>query len=88
MLYSSTLELTIAYCKVGHVRNRGINGDGGSKQGVLALYYSGGSNSKFDVVLAAQRYIAAECIFTTMTQASVNSMRGDESPFYTFAYSV
>lgn len=23
-----------------------------------------------------------------MTQASVNSMRGDESPFYTFAYSV
>lgn len=27
-------------------------------------------------------------ITTAMTQASVNSMRGDESPFYTFAYSV
>lgn len=70
------------------MRNRGINGDARVQRSVSALYYSEGSSCLFDTVLCLQRYIAVLCVSTAMTQASVNSMRGDESPFYTFAYSV
>lgn len=70
------------------MRNGGINGVGYLQQSILALYNSGRFTSVHAIVLLLQRFIAAVTFWPAMTQASVNSMRGDESPFYTFAYSV
>ena len=86
MLYM--IEFIIVFYNQGHVRNGGINGVGYLQQSIPALYNSGRLTSVFAIVLLLQRFIAAVAFRTAMTQASVNSMRGDESPFYTFAYSV
>lgn len=82
------LKFIILFYNQGHVRNGGINGVGYLQYSDPALYNSGRFTSVFIIVLFLQRFNAATSFWTAMTQASVNSMRGDESPFYTFAYSV
>lgn len=70
------------------MRNGGINGVCYLQLSSAALYNCVASSDLQGIGLLRKRFIAVVAILTAMTQASVNSMRGDESPFYTFAYSV